>query len=244
MRPEDQVNLERKSNSMTDQVEESAASATSSPDFVLSTLQSSVKAVIDLNNNRDRAVPISKALLDFVDSLIPSKTPPEPDDDKCKNPDPVTKPLCSALKLAEATANSTFGTAENAAAGNLYAAVNGWTLAVSTYESAVEDAMATLETAVEAAKATYSAALKAKPDSPSRALYLWYTMKAAAIGAVQTYESAVAGAAATLASSAGTTLTGYQGYAAAIYAAEAARVTALSAAGQTFWLGVEQGRDS
>lgn len=218
--------------------------AATSQDFVLSTLQESVKAVLELNDNPDRSKAFSAALTALVDSFMPDKPAPKPDDDKCKSPDPVTKPLCSALKLAEAKAGSDFGTAQNAAAGNLYTAVNGWNLAVSTYDSALESAQAVLEAAVTTAIDAYNAALKQKPDAPSRALYLWYTLKEAVVTAVQSYESSVASAASALVSEAGTALSGYSGYAAAIGTAEGVRANALAAAHQAFWQAVETGRDT
>lgn len=231
---------------MADQESKKGATSAATPtlqDFVLPMLQEAVKPVVDLNEDSDRSEQFSKALESFIDDLMPPNPTPVPDNDKCKNPDFVTKPFCAQLKQSEAQADSAFGIAENSAASTLYGSVNAWTLAVSTYETGLDTASAALQAAVQQAIDAYNASMKQQPDSASRSLSLWYTLKIAVVSAVQQYISSVASASATLAGAAGAAITEYATYASGITSAEATRANALSAATQAYWQSVETGRD-
>jgi hypothetical protein len=242
--------LEREPQFMSDeQNEEQAPKAPANEpktpshgDLILTALQNSVQVVLDLDKNPNRAKSITQGLDAFVEERMP-KSPDAPADDKCAKPDPVTAPLCAQLKFSQAQANTIFGTAESGAANDLHVAVGAWKLSVSQYEFTTQSAMATLDAAVEEAKEIYAQALKPRPDSASRNLVLWYQMQASVLTGTIAYESSLASAASTLANSAGALLAEYATYIAAISSAEATRLSSLSAANQTFWQGVETGRD-
>ncbi len=212
-------------------------------DPILATLTKAVNDVLELSRNREGAKPFADAVDSLIASYMP-ESPKHPDIDKCESPDPITMPLCSARKLAKATADFTFVGAENAASSALYVTVSGWNLAVSTYESSLETALAAMNAAVAAATVTYNTAVALRPDAISRSLYLWYTLQNSVASAVVSYETSAASAGAALATAAGTILAGYPTYAGSVDAAEVARVVADSTANQAFWQGVETGRDT
>jgi hypothetical protein len=217
--------------------------SSSEAEIILKIYQESVKAVIDLDKASDRAKPITDRLAEFVKGLIPP-VPDGPKDDLCNNPDPITAPLCALLNLSKAQALNVFVTSASSAASALHVAVSTWDLAVQQYQFNTITAMAALNSAVQAAELVYQTALKARPDSPSRALVLWYQLEATVLGGITSYEASLAGAAAGLAAAAGTLLDAYATYVTAISSAEAVQLTSISAAEQTFWQGVETGRDS
>jgi hypothetical protein len=220
-----------------------ASKPVSEADVILRIYQDSVKAVLDLDKDPSRAKPITDRLEAFVKGLIPA-LPDGPKDDLCDNPDPITTPLCAQLAFSKAQASNVFVTSATSAASDLHVAVSTWDLAVQQYQFTTVTAMAALNGTVADAIQVYQAALKLRPDSPSRALVLWYQMEATVLGGITTYESSLAGAANALAAAAGTLLGAYATYVTAISSAEAVQLTSVSAAKQTFWQGVETGRDS
>lgn len=212
-------------------------------DIVLGNLQKSVQFVVDLDKDQNKAAPITKGFSAFIDKLLAANPKPQTADDNCSNPDSVTAPLCAQLAYSTATANNIFYTAESGAANDLHIAVGSWNLALSTYQFATTNATATLNTAVEVAQAAYAQSTKSKPDSISRSLVLWYTLQAAVLSASVAYESSLASASSTLAGAAGTLLSAYTTYVAAVSSAEATQMSSINEADQTFWQGVETGRD-
>jgi hypothetical protein len=218
-------------------------SAPSHADLVLSNLQSSVRFVVDLDKDPNKALPITKGFGSFIDGLMSSTPKPQTHDDRCSNPDTITAPLCAQLAFSTAQATNVFNTSESGAANELHVAVGSWNLAVSAYHFAVQTAKATLDSSVEAAQATYTLALKPKPDAISRNLVLWYTLQAAVVSASIAYESSLSSAGAALASAAGALLSAYTTYVATINSAEATNMSSINAADETFWQGVETGRD-
>jgi hypothetical protein len=215
---------------------------TSHADMILSTLQNSVKFVIDLDKDPNRTKPITDGLAAFVKARMPAP-PGGPVDNKCSKPDPITIQLCSQLSFNLAKEEMIFAGAASGAASYLHVAVLGWSLAVNQFRFNTQTPLATLDAAVEMADAAYKAALKAKPGSQSRALVLWYQLEAAVLAATEAYESSLAAAASTLAGEAGTLQAEYATYVAAINGAAMTHFSSIRAANQTFWQGVEAPRD-
>jgi hypothetical protein len=227
----------------TEKANQTASTTPSHGDIVLGNLKKSVQFVVDLDKDPNKTAPITRGFSAFIDNLLAANPKPHTADDKCTDPDSVTAPLCAQLAFSTATANNIFYTAESGAANDLHVAVGTWNLALSAYQFATTNAMATLNTAVEAALAAYTHSTKSKPDSVSRSLVLWYTLQAAVLAASVAYESSLASAGSTLAAAAGTLLAAYTTYVAAVSSAEATQMSSINEADETFWQGVETGRD-
>lgn len=184
---------------------------------------------------------ISTNLDNLMKSLLPKDQPPF-QDSICDRPGSDIAGFCHQRTLDMKKAEIAYNGSKTTASAALAGALDTYSLAVDQYNFDIANAESTMRATVTEATTAYNA--KNNPDSKSRSFYLFYTLKQAIAGAIQTYEASAKSAGDTLAGAVGDLLVSYAGYVEAINTAQSQLLYDEATAYQTFWQGVESVRDS
>lgn len=161
---------------------------------------------------------------------------------KYSGKDPTIAQAWATLQVALKTAQNTLSQSTAAAELDLEKATDGWSLAQTTFTTAIHAARATLNSAARTAIKTYNEA--ANSDSKSRSCNLYFTLESAVATAVATYTSTANDAVTALASASADCVNAYAAFTAAWASAAALADEQETAAWQTYWAAVETELDA